>query len=176
MKADEYPDISFLGKFTDDAEPWAIVRADGDYLANLGADYELPAKGREFRFFRPYAGGEPEGTPTYLKYGLQDWKRAEGLNRGDWYFIGIYAEAEVSYAIDRPGHHRLEWLRSGGLWGIESDAGDYLQEVARDELANLHKHLRAFGVSLAGWKDAVARMTDMGFDHWLDVRHNRKAG
>ncbi len=38
-------------------------------------------------------------------------------------------------------------ITSGGLWGIESDAGKYFEEVEREELAALCDQLHALGFS-----------------------------
>jgi len=72
----------------------------------------------------------------------------ERLNRGDWGFIGIVAEADVKYPIGG-GNYRIERLTSGGLWGIESDGGkDYIQEIESEQLQDLKEHLKTFNVSI----------------------------
>ena len=155
---DEDPDLSFLGEWTDDLKPGVIVRALGEFYERLpvpterdvdgkfrrGDGPEVPARGREYRGFIPYAGGEKQGTAEFYEYGLQDWKRMEGLNRGDWCMLGIIAKAEVQ---SRAGEAwaPIQVLRSGGLWGVESDGGEYLGEVAKEELANLRDELKAWG-------------------------------
>ena len=100
----------------------------------------------------PYAGGEKAGTPAYQEYGKNDFERMEGLNRGDWHFCGVYAQAEVSYPVGRDGCRRIERLRSGGLWGIESDSGE-LHEVAEEQLQELRDHLRVFNVNLSNFDE-----------------------
>src|SRR5438876_926107 len=58
---------------------------------------------REYRYFNPsfnYVDEQgkalPENTPEEVrKYVRQDYERMESLNRGDWFYIGIRAEAEV---------------------------------------------------------------------------------
>lgn len=147
VKIDESPDTSFLGEYTDWQEDWAISRAHDEYVANLADDTDMPESCREYRFFIPYAGGEAPGTDEYQKYGMQDYKRMEGLSNGDWQFIGIGAEAVVSYPIGDDGSRRIERLTSGFLWGIESDSGDYLRQVAQEQLAELRDHLEVFGVN-----------------------------
>ncbi len=67
--------------------------------------------------------------------------RLHRLSRGDWSFIGIIAKAEV---ISAQGI--CQTLRSGGLWGIESDSGaDSLKEVANEQLTELRAELEGFG-------------------------------
>lgn len=137
-KVDENPDTSFLGEYTDRPDEWVIVRKSGEYLAELGEDYELPPPGREFRFFKPYAGGEKEGTEDYKKYGLQDYERMEGLSRGDWSFIGTRAVASVGISTDGGRSWTTQKIHSGGIWGIESDsAADHIESEEKGQLAEL---------------------------------------
>ena len=108
------------------------------------------------RFFLPYAGGEKQGTEDYYKYGLQNYKRMEGLNNGDWFYTGVMAEAEVSYPIEG-GSERIERFTSGGLWGIESDSSnDYIKQVSQGELADLKEHLKQFNVDLSNFDELAA--------------------
>lgn len=140
-EVDESPDCSHLGEWTDFPHDWAIVRALGCYVAQLGDDV-IPERGREMRFFLPYAGGETEGSADYQKYGLQDWERMEALERGGWEYIGIAARAQIVLA------GVVQVVRSGGLWGIESNgAAEYIAEVERNELAALRDVLAECGFS-----------------------------
>jgi hypothetical protein len=57
--------------------------------------------------------------------------------------VGVVAHATVQLR-----GYLTQQVRSGGLWGIESDSdGSYLAEVAKDELAELRKELHAMGFS-----------------------------
>jgi len=165
---DESPDTSWLGEYTDDLGLGVIIREYGEFYEKIPtemerdydgtfigkAEPELPSRGRNYRGFIPYAGGEKVGTKDFYKYGMQDYKRMEGLNNGDWYFVGIQAEALISYPING-GSRRLEHLTSGGVWGIESDAGDYLEEVMKEEFADLKGHLEKFNVDTSNWDELV---------------------
>lgn len=168
---DNNPDTSWLGKYTDELEPGIIVRTLGEFYEKLPAPMErdtdgrfcrkgepddIPARGREYRGFKPYAGGEKPGSRHFYRYGMQDFKRMEGLNNGDWCFIGIQAKAIVRHPI-AGNSFRLDDLSSGGLWGIESDSGQsYLKSVAEDELADLKSHLEAFNVDLTDFDQKAA--------------------
>ena len=151
-KTDENPDYSFMGEYVDIPEAGVIVRRLGIFWEDMPEDQEVPQRGREYRFFKPYAGGEKVGTEDYKKYGMQDFKRMESLNRGHWFFMGIYVEAEVSYPIEL-GSRRLEWLKSGGLWGIESDSDEsYIDEIDKEQLDDLKEHLEVFGVDVSNFE------------------------
>lgn len=123
-------------KNEEDEKQLAAYRAELESL-NL---HECPNSRREYNFFKPYAGGEPEGSEDYQKYGKQDFERMESLNSGHWNFIGIIAKAQI-----RTESGTMQVIRSGGLWGIESDSGNYLDEVGKDELENLRLELSAIG-------------------------------
>ena len=144
---DESPDTSTIGQYTDEYQDHHFDRARGKMLKTLERekDYEIPNKGREYRFFIPYAAGEEPGSPTYIKYGKQDLARMEGLCRGDWFYIGIVATARVQTGTDI-----VQKIHSGGLWGIESNAGeDYHTEIEQEELKALREELKAVGFTEA---------------------------
>lgn len=59
----------------------------------------------------------------------------EAWRRGDWYYVGVQAEARC--LLVRDGHGTYYEFRSAGVWGIESDADDYLKEVYEEQKAEL---------------------------------------
>lgn len=67
-------------------------------------------------------------------------RRAEYEN-GDFAFVGVRAEAEV--VIEGVS----QTLTSGGMWGVESDSKEYIEEVAVEEYGALRDILKAVGVS-----------------------------
>lgn len=123
--------------------------------------YTLSIRGRESRFFKPYAGGEEEGSEDYKTYGLQDYKRMESYNQQNWYMTGIKAVAKIQTSED--GENWLcNEVKSGGLWGIESDCGEeYKKEVADGQLVELRNALKAFGFK--------NRQIDRAFENVNDV-------
>ena len=181
---DTDPDTSFLGEFTDDATDNAIVR-EGEYsgmtigelqnricpackgTGNAGGPdpdddecpdcdgngklpYELPQRGREYRFFLPAMTGEETGNPESP---VQDWKRMEDLNNGGWSFIGIIAKSDIVV------NGVIQTVRSGGLWGIESDSGDSeFTEAETEELAQLSEVLAGLGLGKAAIKRAMGKV------------------
>jgi hypothetical protein len=98
----------------------------------------------------------PENTPEEVrKYTRQDYDRMESLNAGNWYFLGISAEAEIGipdtyrrvHPLD-PGSMTLQRITSGGLWGIESDSNKSdFAEVEQEQLSELRAQLKALGFS-----------------------------
>jgi hypothetical protein len=169
---DDSPDLSYIGKYTDDYNDWVIDRREGEYVYCLRQpipdcakcqreteeqeeptqcrehEYVPPSRGREYNFFKPYACGEKEGTEDYQKYGKQDYRRMESLNQGGYYYIGIRAEATVQVSFDGGKVWKFDTMTSGGLWGIESDSDpSYLDEVAKEELNELKATLIEYGFS-----------------------------
>lgn len=103
---------------------------------------EYGPRGRHYRFFLPYAGGEKwqnGRNKEYRTYAMQDYKRMEGLNNGDWAIVGIVAKAEILVG------DTIQTIHSAGLWGVESDADDYIQQMAKEQLADLAELLAQVG-------------------------------
>jgi hypothetical protein len=64
----------------------------------------------------------------------------ERLQRGDWAYIGVRADAEI--IVDGV----TQDISSGGLWGVESDSDRaYLAEIDGEQLSELRAQLRALG-------------------------------
>ena len=60
---------------------------------------------------------------------------------GSWHMIGLFMRADVDV------NGETITVRSGGLWGIESDSGrQYLMEVAVEEYDQLERELAGMGV------------------------------
>lgn len=134
------------------AEYW---RAKGERLSRRWEDVnEVPAHNREYRFFRPYAGGEEVGSKDWRVYAQQDYRRMQGLSNGQWSYIGVIAEAEVTLS----GSDVVQRITSGGLWGVESDCGDDIADVEREELQALRGELEAIGFGKRAIAAALAKV------------------
>ncbi len=105
----------------------------------------------EYRYFNGpvenYKGESPEDIRKYVR---QDYERMESLNAGNWYYIGMSAEAQV--LLTNAGSPEFtgigQKITSGGLWGIESDSEkSYLESVEKEELSDLRAQLKALGFS-----------------------------
>jgi len=70
-------------------------------------------------------------------------ERMDAFDRGDWHFCGVVARAEILIPIGGNSFRSL-MIESAGLWGIESDSGDYLREVYEEEKDELRAQLRMF--------------------------------
>jgi len=111
-----------------------------------------------YEYFKPFAGGEKDGTANYRKYGFQDYKRMEGLNNCDWHYIGIIAKAKILIPSNVPTSAQYQTISSGGIWGIESDGGkEYLQEEAESQLADLAQQLEALGLGKRAIQYAIKK-------------------
>jgi hypothetical protein len=143
---DEDPDTSWIGSYCDRFEQGVIVCQFGEFWERLSEEQrkEIYPKGRKYRCFAPYAGGEVAGTENAYKYGLQDWERMRTLTDGFWQVIGLRATAKVQMHPHGP----IQTITSGGLWGIESDSDKtYLESVKQAQLSELHEELKALGFS-----------------------------
>lgn len=118
---------------------WAIIdrKVRGDWYGNRN----------EARFYvgpwENYEGTKPELARKYIG---QDYERAEAYNRGEWWYVGVYAQAELSVKAE-DGWPITQVIRSAGLWGIESDAGQsWFDEFAEEELDQLRAQLAELGI------------------------------
>ena len=129
-EADPFADLSDLGEYSNTPGAVAIDRAARGELSP-----------REFRYFNPAMTGEETGNPDSPE---QDYQRMQAYNRGEWQMMGVHAEA----VLECPNKPR-QVIRSGGLWGVESDSDEaYFAEVADEELAALRDILAAFAIGI----------------------------
>jgi len=74
----------------------------------------------------------------------RDLQRMEDYNKGLWGCVGIIAKARVRVC------ETLQWITSGGLWGIESDDDSgYFKEIAEEQVRQLNEVLSELGF---GWR------------------------
>jgi hypothetical protein len=149
----------YVEEFVDSVdEALSILESAKDDVEDCDCGGHGDMERNEYRYFNPSfnyidANGKPEKgeTPeTVRKYTLQDYERMESLNRGNWCFIGIRAEAEI--VIPQPGDKGLagicQEISSGGLSGIDSDSDrSYFEEIEAEELSSLRQQLTALGFS-----------------------------
>lgn len=96
-------------------------------------------RNNEYRYFNVALSAEETGNPNSVE---QDYQRAEAFNRGDWCYMAMRAMAEISVG------GVLQNIRSGGLWGMESDADkEYFQKAGAEQLAELKDILVELGFS-----------------------------
>lgn len=136
-EVDDNPDLSYLGEYESVAGKNAIDRKErGDQERG------------QYRYCNITLSAEETGNPDSVE---QDYERMEAYNRGGWCMMGVYAEAEISVI------GVCQTIRSGGLWGIESDSEDsYFSEVGAEELNDLRNQLEALGFSRREINEAFA--------------------
>lgn len=142
-EVDTDPDMSYLGEYK--SSPGAEDRTiDREERGDMGRN--------EFRYFIAAMSAKETGNPESVE---QDYKRAEAMNRGEWWYVGIRAEARIVVG------ETCQRITSGGLWGIESDSGaDYFAEVQAEELANLKEQLMELGFSRRAVSAALKNCED----------------
>jgi len=174
--ADYDADTSYLGEYSDDAGDFAIVNR-GEYEGEFESDLPCECgdskeqhkeiesgyapcsecdcedfdqvgveRGRTFRYFNSGSVDKSNTDEENRTYAMQDYKRMTDYGNG-WACVGVRAEARIAIPNGN-GSATLQTIKSGGLWGIESDSGDdYFTEVGNDELADLKTQLHALGFS-----------------------------
>lgn len=89
------------------------------------------------------------------EYNRQDRARLRAYDRGEWYMLGIYAQATIAVPMGQ-NCACLQTIKSPGLWGIESDSdAAHFDETAADQLDELKEILTALHVDLTAWPIAI---------------------
>ncbi len=153
---DEHPHTDWLGTWTNEADPddikrHAVIRWKPHDCSTM--DFFVPGNSLDNHRRSLQKMGYSKGQAEQMarQYVREDYNRMKALDAGEFCFIGIQAEALVSYD-EGQGNRRLEWFTSGGLWGIESDSGpEYLADVERQELADLKQHLEKFNIDTSNF-------------------------
>lgn len=121
IRPDDDGDTSFLGEFSDTWQPGCIKLHATSYRAK---GYYVPAityaETRATLLTMNYGRAEADRIARESVYAQH--KRLRQLHEGYWNFVGVEVVAS------RVG---VELARVS-LWGIESDAGDYFDEVTQD--------------------------------------------
>ncbi len=105
-------------------------------------------RGRDYRYFNPCAENYTGIDDAEIrKCCLQDFERMQDLDRGEWCFVGVRADAQILIPNGSQGSSTIQTITSGGLWGIESDSGEYFKEVEKEQLDELRDQLHALGFS-----------------------------
>lgn len=119
-----------------------ILEEHAEELAECDCGERGDMERGQYRYFNPSGNYDGEPAEDQRKYVRQDYDRMEDYNRGGWCFTGTYATAEVQTSQ----HSTIQTIRSGGLWGTESDSDDsHFAEIEKDELADLRRELESIG-------------------------------
>jgi hypothetical protein len=132
---DECPDLSFLGEYSSTRAKFSF---DRQVLGHMGRN--------EYRYFNPaqnpFHGKTQAEKKEIAKYAKEDYERFESFNNQNWHMIGIWASAKIQVTKDGP----IQTIRSGGLWGIESDSDrQYIDQVESEETSTLSTELQSMG-------------------------------
>lgn len=125
---DFYPD--YLGTFSDEPGQFAVLH-DKD--------------GRNFNHYKYFNADNVED----MEQAEQNYKEMMRIERGEEYFIGIKATAEIATSLDNvfpAGNWLINKIHSGGLYGISSDATEAeKQKEESNQLEELKDVLLALG-------------------------------
>jgi hypothetical protein len=139
-------------------EPYSETEeAEADHDAEPDSDYSGHGwDSHTYRYFNPvwenYTSCEPQDA---AKYERADFERMEAYNRGEWQMVGVVAVAEIVVA------GTIQFLRSGGLYGTESDSDpSYFAEIEIEEANQLTTILEELGFERTAIDEACADMTD----------------
>ena len=89
----------------------------------------------------PKAAGYVSPDKKFEEEHAKAKQRMADYEHGVWGYVGVRAQARCLIVKDGTG--TLINLESPGVWGIESDSGDYLDEVYADEVLILKDIIEA---------------------------------
>jgi hypothetical protein len=151
-------DIQVIDNFQETIDVLESLR-DGECNCGESGDYQR----NQYHYFNPSfnyvdSNGEPKNLTDaqLIQYIAQDYARMKELQGGNWWYVGIQAEAVwcVTYGTRNTdgnytgGMGPQKTVTSGGLWGIESDSDDSeIADVEKVELDDLREQLEAIGFS-----------------------------
>jgi hypothetical protein len=140
---------STLWESLDEAQ--GLIAEGQEELLQCTCEYHGDRERNELRYFNPCHQNYTELEHSEIvKYCLQDYARMQSLNRGDWCFIGVRAEAAI--VVDGV----VQNISSGGLWGVESDSDQaYFTEIESEQLSELREQLYTLGFSKRAVSAAV---------------------
>jgi hypothetical protein len=105
----------------------------------------------ELRSIRVLVEHDPDPDISFLEQDEFE-ERLAAFKRGEFDFVGVIAEAEVEI------ESTVQTIRSGGLWGIESDSGEeHIVSVAIEEYEQLRKVLKTIGVPTSELPRAIEK-------------------
>lgn len=73
-------------------------------------------------------------------------EREQAYYRNEWSYIGVQARAVIT--VVRNGVGTIYTLESAGLFGIESDCDEYIQEVFEEQKVELLDDIKSIGRTL----------------------------
>lgn len=135
---DEHPQLDYLGEYTNEPGPddRTIDRqARGD-------------QGRgEHRYFVA-----PRWTEKW-EHVEQNYERMESYGAG-WLCLGLRAVADLTVHLDN-GKTLTTSVESGGIWGVESDSDEAIEQWSKEEFAEVRSELEELGVDTPAniWAD-----------------------
>lgn len=101
-----------------------IIAKDRDYYRYYDFAEACRIARRDGWDSQPFNTGQETRRQQAAKSARSDMKRMSDWRDGYWSYVGVVVTAECSCCRRFTG-------KNASLWGIESDAGDYLDEVAR---------------------------------------------
>lgn len=104
-----------------------IKRQEGNLFIHC---YTQPDECPDLSFLeQTYEDCTPEERRKYQK---QDRERLKAYQNGEWYMMGVCCDISVTT--------KTNWavptvIGRSSIWGVESDSGDYLMELAEEQIA-----------------------------------------
>jgi len=129
---DECPDLSYLGRYSD---------SDATNRKNeIAIEREYSGVG-EYHWF---IAAEVDN----MKQAQQNYRRMESYENQQWCMLGIIAKAQILVPSGQNDGFTVQTIRSGGIYGVESDSEEsYFEELEEEEIEDLKEQLGILGIA-----------------------------
>lgn len=156
VQPDQYTDVrdfEYLGTFSDVWVPGAIKRPNAGYREH---EYIVPAQtvAQIRRDLSRFGYSRSTAENMAREYIAKDVARLEGLANGDWSPVIVFVRA-MRYGRE---------LGVASMSGIESDAGDYINEIAAELIGEAIEDAGTFAARLASDPDELVGHDGADFD------------
>ena len=132
-QVDEQPDLSWIGSY-------ASTYGGSDIVVDRQERGHADSRQHRYFIWANQSNYKEPLKPRERRELEQDYRRMEDYGNG-WVMVGVWAEADI--VVDGV----IQKLRSGGLWGIESDSDQaYFNSVGQEEYNALKDILKEMGV------------------------------
>lgn len=81
----------------------------------------------------------------------ENYREAVAYSKGDRYFVHVFAEAVVTFQSAEPNKMNYftykQEIKTAGVWGIDSEDAEGINEIGKDETEALNEMINAFKTS-----------------------------
>lgn len=119
-----------------------LKRQQGNLLIHV---YTMPDESPDLSYLEQ--DYKEENATDRATYKAQDKQRLDDYHKGNWYMLGVCCDISIITATN--------WavptiIGRSSVWGVESDSGDYLKELAEEQIVEAMHDIENVKAALCG--------------------------